>query len=421
MSKIDDDYYFISYNPTLSLFTMQSLPDIVFQQIYTFGGVDSATEFRSTCKLAKCILDTTDICLNEKDISKIKIIKNRSRGLTSLLRSRIDTCVVCNDPSLHYVHPLYGLNMHRACARTTQEFRMSSILSTCRMYFVSEEDVEILPHLVERGRKRILEAHVKKLAIDQMGIDELNRRILAREDRSKKIQINRQNAMMLRVDELRSMFDLSIGKCTYHIREEHRDFNMICSMSSCVPGLIGDILEKRVKSVSSISVVCSKLVELSRLLSVLDENNLLVRETVEGRVPFKLCEELKKITSFKQIMNRSREKEHFTKFIPKYGRDLRSLMSKSGPFDEYTRDTIYLKDPLLSSVEDRYNISVYACELDNVEFSEFMFNAFIERNVTSYYFGKLSPFEIARGIRRWNFRLENGHPYVNKFGFDPMF
>lgn len=377
-----------------------------------------ATEFRSTCKLSKCILDNTDVCLNEKDISKIKIIKNRSRGLTSMIRNESGMCVICQRPSSFYKHPFYGLNVHRGCTRKTREFRISSIIPSCRKYFVSEEDVENIPHVMERGRKSVLESHVEKIAIDRMGIDEFNRRVLEREDRSEKIKRSRECARNLRTSELKSMFDYEIRKSSYHIREEYMDFDTVLLMAVHISReeIIGDILRNRVKSDTCMAWACFNMIEVSRLLSTLDENNLLVRVSSRSHAgcPFRLCDELRVSISFRQIVNRSRTKEHFTKFIPKYARAIRSFGGKSGPFEEYSSDTLYLRNPEYSSVDDRYNIAVYACELDNVEFEESSFDYFIEDN-----FG--CPFMLARKLRYNDFISENGHSYVNKFGYDPIF
>ena len=62
----------------------------------------------------------------------------------------------------------------------------------------------------------------------------------------------------------------------------------------------------------------------------------------------------------------------------------------------------YNRDPENCTEYDRFEIAEYACEEDEVEFNEDVFEDFIMSNVGN-------PFIIARSIKKMNYLLDNGY------------
>lgn len=381
---------------------MEKLPKYMRSNIFMYCDVNSAQNLRSTCKIMKNSLDKVDLSVLDKREVKFepKIMKNNSRGLTYLIYRDVNGkgCISCMlDKRICGVsiHPIFDVTLCKRCKMSTYMFKMGGFKSLCKKHHISVDDARSSKRIRVTGRivERVLESDIRNESDRIVGIFEKERRDALRETRSLIIYQNRISAVTRRENELRKRFENYVKDFTrFEISERYRDFELILSLCPKVcRGILHDIFDHRVTTKQHMCCVISGMTRISKMFTILDYYKFLI--TCPNGQRFQLTEELTEYISLNQLYKRG----NYEVLISQYFRAIRSFRSKGEE-----RSLRYNRDPENSTAYDRFEVSEYACEQDEVDFNEQVFEDFIESNVGN-------PYIIARSIRKMDFLLENGY------------
>lgn len=381
---------------------MDTLPKYTHGYLFLFCDADSAQNLRISCKQMKNALDV-DISVLDSAKSRPKIIKNDSLGLTYVTIREMDGkgCVCCGVSKRKrpcQVHPFFDVTVCKRCRVNEDVFRIGGFKSMCKKHFIHEGEARASKRLrtvLTRGKRveRVLESDMVKISEEVVGEFEKMRLSALRDTRSLIIYQNRLSAVSRREDDLRKRFDLHVKEYTYsEISKTYRDFELILTICPKIcRSILHDIFDHRIRVRKQICCVLVGMVSICKMLTLLDYYNLLV--PYPGGKRFQLIEELTEYLSIKQLYIRG----NYEVLIPQYFRSIRSFRTKSEELNFR-----YNRDPSICTEYDRFEVAEYACELDEVEFNENIFEDFIYNNVGD-------PFVISRSIKKMNFLLDNGY------------
>ena len=379
---------------------MDQLPTFTVGYLFLFCDVKSAHNLSRTCKEMKTCLDVNIRLLDDDSRSKLypKIIKNKSLGLTYLTIRDINEkgCVSCGLSKRicgASLHPFFGVTICKRCRVKMDVFKIGGLKSLCKKHFISEKDARASKRIrIKKGKRieRVLESDILYISDEVVGKFNRNKLNLRRESRSLLIYQNRLSSVTSRENETRKRFYFGVEQYTnYAISDFFRDFDLILTLCPLVcKSILYDFFEHRVNVKQKITCVVSGMLRVCRMFTALDRYKLLIPNKL-----FEISKELGEYISIIQLYNR----ENYEVVIPQYFRSLRSFRTKSEEMSFR-----YNRDPENSTEYDRFEIAEYACEEDEVEFNEDVFEDFIMSNVGN-------PFIIARSIKKMNYLLDNGY------------